>query len=221
MVKAVIFDMDGVITDSEPLWAEAIEEQFRLHGIVIRHNAAYNQFVNKHVRGRSQKHAINAEKKRFNIKGSYQQLLNQRLRILFSVFDKKLTAIPGTIPMIKKLYKAGYPLAIASSSPPRAINYILNRYHLKKYFKVKVSGDDFKKSKPHPEIFLKCAKLLKVNPRDILVFEDSISGIQAAHRAKMKCIAVRQPYTPKKYLTTTIFVYKNLNQISLAMLNKL
>ena len=221
MVKAIIFDMDGVITDSEPLWADAVEEQFRLHGIVIKHNEEYNEFVIKQVRGRSQRHAINAEKKKYHLQGSYQQLLNQRLRILFSIFDKKLTAVPGTIPLIKKLYRAGYPLAIASSSPRRAINYILNRYHLKKYFKVKVSGDDFKKSKPHPEIFLQCAKLLKAKPRDMLVFEDSISGIQAAHRAKMKCIAVRQPYTPKKYLTTTIFVYKNLNQISLAMLNKL
>ena len=63
MVKAIIFDMDGVITDSEPLWADAVEEQFRLHGIVIKHNEEYNQFVIKQVRGRSQRHAINAEKK--------------------------------------------------------------------------------------------------------------------------------------------------------------
>ena len=84
-----------------------------------------------------------------------------------------------------------------------------------------MAGDDFKKSKPHPEIFLKCAKLLKEKPINVLVIEDSISGIQAAKKASMKCIALKQPYTSYKYLKTADLVVNKLSKVTVKVIKNL
>ncbi len=221
MIKAIIFDMDGVIVDSEKLWWKAIDEQMEKHGIQINRSPALKKFINTHVRGRSQKYAINMAKKRFGLKGSYEQLLNERLNILIRIFKQELKAISSSIPLIRLLHQNRYPLAIASSSPKRIINFVIKQFKLKPLFKIIVSGDDFKKSKPHPEIFLKCAKLFKKKPSNILVIEDSISGIQAAHRAKMKCIALKQPYTSYKYLKTADLIVNKLSKITVRVIKNL
>jgi len=220
MIKAIIFDMDGVIVDSEKLWWQAIDDQMEKHGIKTDHSPALKKFINIHIRGRTQKYAITMAKKRFGLKGSYEQILNERINILIRIFKQKLKSIPGSIPLIRYLHQNGYPLAIASSSPRRVINFVIKQFKLKPYFKIIVSGDDFKKSKPHPEIFLKCAKILKEKPSNILVIEDSISGIQAAHRAKMKCIALKQPYSSYKDLHQADIIVKRLSTISNKVINK-
>ena len=162
MIKAIIFDMDGVIADSEKLWWKAIDEQMEKHGVKVDHSPAFKKFINIHIRGRSQKYAITMAKKR--LKGSYEQLLNERLNILIRIFKQELRSISSSIPLIRFLHLNEYPLAIASSSPRKIIKFVIKKFKLKPYFKVIVSGDDFKKSKPHPEIFLKCARLFKEKP---------------------------------------------------------
>jgi len=221
MIKAIIFDMDGVIINSEKLWWKAIDEQMEKHGIQIDHSPALKKFINIHIRGRSQKYAITMAKKRFGLKGSYEQLLNERLNILIRIFKQELKSIFGSISLIRFLHQNRYPLAIASSSPRKIINFVIKQFKLKSYFKIIVSGDDFKKSKPHPEIFLKCARLFKEKPSNILVIEDSISGIQAARRAKMKCIALKQPYTSYKYLKTADLVVNKLGKITVKVIKNL
>lgn len=218
MIKAVIFDMDGVIIDSEPLWWHSVDIQMTKHGIDIKQDKSYNEFINKYIRGRGQRQAINAYKKRYGLKGNYQTLLKERINILLKVFDQQLKPVKGTIPYIKMLHKNKIPLAVASSSPPRVINYTLNRYKLKKYFKIQVSGENLKHGKPHPNIFLATAKKLKINPKNILVIEDSRSGVIAAKRAGMKCVGLKQPYMPYQYLKSADLIVKNLQKINLTKL---
>jgi len=221
MIKAVIFDMDGVIVDSEPLWQRMLPLYLHTKGITFKYDKKSLQLINLHFRGRRQKYITGILKKKFQITDPYHKILNDRLHILFGIFRHSLKSIPGTIPFIKKLHASGYPLVLASSSPHRVIRYVLKKFHLKKYFKFTVSGDDVQRGKPHPEIFLKSAQLLRTKPSEILVIEDSISGILAAHRAGMKCIALKQPYTPKKYLNSATLVVHRLSAISLQTISHL
>jgi len=220
MIKAVIFDMDGVIIDSELLWGKAVEEQNKKLSFTAKDNGIYKKLIITHLRGRSQREGIILYKNKFNLPQSYKTILDERLEILFKIFDRELKTMPGAIQLIKKLHQR-YPLMLTSSSPKKVIQYVLNRYNLNKYFKFKLSGDDFKKGKPHPEIYLKSAHLLKTKPSQILVFEDSVAGVQSALRAGLKCIALKQPYTPYKYLSKTNLVIKSLKQVNLQTIKKL
>ncbi len=218
MIRAIIFDLDGVIVDSEPLWENAMRIHLLRYGIHANRDKKTERFISKYIRGRSEKEGIASLKKHFGLRGSYKKILKERLRILFQIFDRELKEIPGAISLIKKLHANGYPLILASSSPEPAIRYILLRYKLRKYFKAVISGENFKKGKPHPDIFLACAKIFKEKPSSILVIEDSISGVAAAHRAGMVCIALKQPYTPRKDLQSAYKIIGALKEITLSLI---
>jgi len=221
MIKAIIFDMDGVIIDSEPLWEKVFKVYFERKGIKYPTSYTFQEYINVHYRGRSQNYIIRLLKKQFKLKDSYQKIFDERTKMLFEIFDKELKAVPGTIPAIKRFHKHGYPLLLASSSPKKVINYVVNKYKIKKYFKHFVSGDNFKIGKPNPQIFLTSAKLLKKKPADILVIEDSISGVQAAAKAGMKCVVVKQPYSPYSKLKTANLIVKNLDKLNIQKIKKL
>jgi HAD superfamily hydrolase (TIGR01509 family) len=221
MIKAVIFDMDGVIADSESLWEQMFFRYLQENGVVFANDKKLQQLINVHFRGRKQSYITNIIKKKFHLTGSYNKILNDRLRILFSLFDKKLKPIPGTILCIKRMYAADYPIVLASSSPHRVIQYVMKRFSLKKYFRHIVSADDVRLGKPHPDIFLRAVKLLKEKPGNILVVEDSISGILAARRAGTKCLALRRAYTPKKYNMLADMVVNSLAHFPISKLHNL
>ncbi len=220
MIKAIIFDMDGVIVNSEPLWVEAHKLFLDRKGLRKMNNADLNKFVQR-VRGRNWNEIAKIIKAEFNLSDSQQRIINTCAKAAKHIFEKKLKPIPGAITLIKKLNKHGYPLALASSSPYSIINYIMAKYGIRKYFKIVLSGIEVPRGKPNPAIFLKTARLLKVKPNQTLVIEDSINGIKAAHRSGMKCIALKQPYTPYKYLKTVDLVVNNLNDTKISTLKKL
>jgi len=213
--------MDGVLVDSEPLWAEAIRRQFKKRGIVFSSAKKYTAFVDHYLRGRTQRDGYWHTKKLFRLKAGYPEILQERLKILFRLFHKKLRPLPGALALVKACHDQKLPLVLASSSPVPVISFVVKKFHLKKYFLRSLSGDNCRHSKPHPEIFLKAAKLLRQQPKNILVIEDSISGILAAKRAGMKCIALKQSYTALKYLRKADCVVKNLKQVNSRLLHSL
>lgn len=220
MIEAIIFDMDGVIVDSEPLWARAYKQQLAHRGLKPPRSAQYKKFVNQHYRGRSQYHAIKMMKQFYGISGSVAALLTERLDLLFDIFDAKLQTLPGAIPLFKKL-STHYPLAVASASPRPVIDYVMKRFQLKRFFKQSISGDEFTHSKPHPEVFLQAARKLKTNPRRCLVIEDSANGVMAAHRAQMTCIGLKHPYNTRQDFIKAATIVKSLNQITLSYIQSL
>ncbi|XOU94106.1 MAG: HAD family hydrolase [Candidatus Kerfeldbacteria bacterium] len=219
MIKAVIFDMDGVIIDSEPLWIKSTNIYFKKVGIEFPDKNSMLTFIDINFRGRRQKEVINILKKKFKLKGSYNQIMKVRTKLLLEVFDKELKLVPGILTLIKKFKKNNIPMVVASSSPSDVIDYAMSKFKLNKFFKEIISGDNVKESKPEPDIFIKAAKSFEnVKTFEILVIEDSYSGVLAAKKAKMKCLGIRRHNALNKYYKTadkkvTTFVKINYNSI--------
>lgn len=220
MIRAILYDMDGVISDSEHLWAQAINQQMTRRGIVIPRTHTYERFLAQHVRGRSQWYSISQLKKYFGLQGSVASILDERLKLVRNIFSQRLRPVPGILGLLKKTAHH-YPLAVASSSPPSIIQLSLRKLRVRKYFDVVISGDDFKASKPHPEIFLTAAKRLGVPPRQCLVIEDSYSGVLAAQQAHMTCIGLKRDYNTRRDLQKADRVVQRLFDITLPMIRSL
>lgn len=215
MIKAVIFDMDGVIVDSEPYWEESTWEYVEKKCGTTHLRKFQERDLNMEVRGRTQPFIAAYLKKHLDLPDSSQRIIDDRLRILFKIFDKKLRLEPGAISLLNMLRKNRYPIILASSSPRRVVNYIIKRFGLKKYFRKTISGDDMKFSKPHPWIYYRSAKILRIKPPEMAVIEDSISGIMSGLKSGAKVIAIKKPYTPKKYTKKAVKVIKSLKHLKL------
>ncbi len=189
MIKAIIFDMDGVLVDSEPFHTEIEKRQFRLNGIKISDEEHRNYMgVASDVMWRQ-------ISERQPLELSVEKLIEQN-RIESIRYFSELTEIPvmpGLIELLESLQQKNYPMAVASSSFPEIIELILQKTGLKKYFQVVVSSQEAEKSKPEPDVFLLAARRLNISPENCLVIEDSANGIRAAHLAGMSCIAYQGP----------------------------
>jgi HAD superfamily hydrolase (TIGR01509 family) len=188
-IRAVIFDMDGLLIDSEPYWERAragycasvgckwkAEDELTVKG----HNSAEWATVIKGRCGLAE------------IVESIIQGVSQRVEALYR---ERLPLLPGSQEVVRDL-ASSYPLAIASSSPQEIVEYAMRLAGLLDRFQVVVSADQVGKGKPHPEVFLEAARQLQVPPHEIAVFEDSSAGIEAAVRAGMWTIAVPNAHYP-------------------------
>jgi len=189
MIRCVIFDMDGVIIDSEPIHMECEKEIFRKLGISITEEEHHSMV------GTTDKVMWTRLKKSFNLSQPTNELvkLKQSFYIEYLKSRTNLKPVPYIPELISSLHQNEFILALASSSPHTQIEFILNEFKLKNYFSVIVSGDDVKHGKPNPEIFLKASALTAVPPEYCLVIEDSMNGVLSAKNANMWCIAYRNP----------------------------
>ncbi len=221
MIKAVIFDMDGVIVDSEPLWEEAAFTYLARQNITAVQDEATQRYINNEVRGRKWSEVVSKLKQYFHLPASERIISKQCLKILFSIFDKRLQAIPGAVTLIQTLHANNYPLALASSAPKKVVTYITQKLDISNFFTAIITGNEVRRGKPNPEIFLTTAEKLQQPPSYIMVIEDSISGIRAAKNAQMKCVAVKHPYTDNTALQLADLAVTNLNQLTLDAIKKL
>ena len=190
MIKAVIFDMDGVIVDSEPINYEVIRITFEKAGVKISKKEFIEEWI---VKGTGSREAI----KRHNIKMSSEDLQKIKKKIYLDILKRKVKLKPNAKRTIINLHKK-YKLALASQGHRYNIDIIVKKFKLSKFFQAIIGKQDVNKGKPNPEIFLKASKELKVKPEECLVIEDTEKGIIAAKRAGMICIAVPDTWT-KKY----------------------
>ncbi|MFC0272614.1 HAD family hydrolase [Metabacillus herbersteinensis] len=188
---AVIFDMDGVIVDSEPMYQNWNHQLFEELNITVPVQIR-SQFV-----GISPKRKWHLIKEHCGITESIEELvLNQRRFFGDKSVNFKDILFPGTLPLLELLKGKGIKLALASSSDRERINSVLSSCDLVKYFDEIVSGHEFEESKPHPDIFLHTAKKLGIEPEECIVIEDSIYGLTAATRAGMKKVGVKHKRIP-------------------------
>jgi len=184
MINTVIFDMDGVIVDTEPVHHYAYNEHFKQLNIDISPEM-YASFT-----GNSTKNIFERLKTHFNLPQDVQELVETKRNLFNNAFDSKedLYLLDGVEDLIKDLYNNGMQMVLASSSATVTINRIFNRFGLHKYFTHIVSGEDFPKSKPHPAIFLKAAELAQTPVENCIVIEDSTNGIKASNAAGIYCV---------------------------------
>lgn len=213
-LKAIIFDMDGVIIDSEPLHfkleSELLEE---LGGKITQEE--HNAFV-----GTTDYHMWNTFKKQFDIKLSVDEII-QIKRKRFNDNIHKIKLIDNFWDFFIKVYNKGYPLALASSNNRESINLVVKRFDLDKYLKVIMSGEDVKEGKPNPEIFLKTAEKLEVIPSNCIVIEDAANGVLAAKSAGMKCIGLKSPTYGSQDLSKADLVINNFSELDFNTIHSL
>ena len=190
MIKAVIYDMDGVIIDSEPLWREAIIFTFNNVGI------AFNEDMCRITQGMRLIEVVEYwySKKPWEGK-TIKEVEADLLKKVTALIIEKGEKMEGVDASIKHFKNKGFKIALASSSALSLINTVLKQLKIEKEFEVINSAEHLAYGKPHPEIFIKTAEQLDVKPTDCLVIEDSFHGVLAAKAAVMKVIAIPE----KKY----------------------
>ncbi|MXW22824.1 MAG: HAD family phosphatase [Candidatus Dadabacteria bacterium] len=214
MIKAVIFDMDGVIIDSEPLWEKSESIMLKQKGFAG--DESYRKEYRKKIMGLSQRDSVKLLKETFGLDESPEEILNARLEILLELYEKDLRLVDGVPELLKTLSGEKYiKTALASGSPMKVIEFVLKKFSLSDTFGIKVSGDCVERGKPHPDIYLETAGRLGVSPGECVAIEDSINGIVSAKEAGMHCIAVPDPrIAPEDYPQADIF-RKSISEIRL------
>ncbi len=184
MIQTVIFDMDGVIVDTEPVHHFAYNQHFKQLNIEVSPEM-YASFT-----GNSTKNIYERLKGIYGLEHEVQTLVETKRNLFNDAFDSKedLYLLDGVEELILDLHQNGMQLVLASSSANVTIQRIFNRFGLHDYFTHKVSGEDFPKSKPHPAIFLKAAELAQTPVENCIVIEDSTNGILAAKAAGIYCV---------------------------------
>jgi HAD superfamily hydrolase (TIGR01509 family) len=206
MLKAVIFDMDGVIVDSEPLHHKAYQKMFLDFDLNIS-DKLYESFTGQATLAICQRLCDE-----FSLKLEADVLINSKRQHFDILFEEAqdFELISGVLDLIEDYYKAGLTLILGSSASMQNINRIFKRFDLDKYFKTKFSGADLKESKPHPEIFIKAAAATGYFKENCFVIEDSTNGILAAKAAGLFCVGFDSPHSKnqdysKADLTITSF----------------
>lgn len=215
MIRAVIFDMDGVMIDSEPLW----ERTERI--LLGRKGIEYSPTYRDKIVGLNQNDSGSLLRETFNLTETIEEIITGRIEILLGLYEKELELVPGLLPLLKELRESDFLLALASSSPLRVINFVLDRFSLREFFSVVVSGDTIQFGKPHPDIYLHTASNLGVEPWECVVIEDSINGVKSAKGAGMICIAVPDKRLDQKEFQIADVVVDRLDRISLKMIRNL
>jgi sugar-phosphatase len=215
-IEAVIFDMDGLIIDSEPYWRLAMIDVFDTVGFDatdemcaattgLRIDEVVDVwYVNKPW--------INKTK---------QQVCDEIIETVCNYILKKGEAMEGFFDVIKILKNQNIKLALASSSSKKIIHTVLKRLDIEKVFDVVSSGEEVSHGKPHPAVFLETAKRLQIHPTACVVFEDSIFGMVATKAARMHSIVVPEKhiYDSEKFILADIKL-KSLAQFNLAMIGR-
>ncbi len=187
-IKAVIFDMDGILIDSEHHWQQTERALFRELGIELTDDLLVQ------TRGLRTEEMVSHWRSRFSLDHvAPEELMKQYDRRMVETMKTEVTLMDGAEEAVLFFRERGLPVALATCSTSDHIDAALDRHDLKKHFSLMVSAADGMQGKPHPEVYLRTAGMLGVDPVHCLAIEDSFFGVIAAKAARMKVIAMPDP----------------------------
>lgn len=195
MFKAVIFDMDGVLADSEPLHLKAENITLAPYKVHITEEDC-REFM-----GRSSKQLMKSLIRKYSIKAGLEEIFSKHKENLLQLYSNEVAPIKGSLQLLQWFKEKKYLLALASSSSAQLVNSVLKKFKIEAVFDTVVSGSEVEKFKPAPDIFLEVGSRLSVLPEESLVIEDSAAGVTAAKSAGMYCVGFRSPHTPDQDLS--------------------
>ena len=183
-LEAVLFDMDGVIIDSEPLWSDA-EKQ-----LLARRNLPYSPSLKTATMGRDARGAVGYLIEHYSLTESLGELIEERNQLIAELFKEHLKVIPGALDLVRSVIAAGIMTGLVSSSPKTLVELALEKLVTTGLFDLTLSGDQVVRGKPAPDIYITAAEKLGVKPEYCLVIEDAPHGVAAAKDAGMCCLAI-------------------------------
>lgn len=210
MIQTVIFDMDGVIVDTELVHRYAYYKQFGELNIEVPEEM-YTSFT-----GLSTRNTFQKLKAHFQLEQDVEDLILRKRSIFNDAFDSKedLALLDGVENLIKDFHQNGMQLIVASSAAKVTINRVFNRFNLHQYFSHIVSGEDFPKSKPDPAIFEHAASLSIAPKENCIVIEDSTNGVKAAKSAGIFCVGYNSFHSKDQDLTLADVVINHFDELN-------
>jgi len=206
---AGIFDLDGVLADSEPWWNQIDAKLLAEHGV------SYRGEYHRNVLGVSYRLAVEFYKNAFHISASVEELMRRRGEIATDFFANRVGLFASAKTTLEQLREMKLHLAVATSSVSASARPLLDRTGISSLFTVVVTGDEVQQGKPHPDIYLRAAKKLGISPEACLVIEDALAGIAAGKAANMRVPAVpdRRFVDPREYEKEANYVLGSLSEI--------
>lgn len=207
-IKAIIFDMDGVISHTQQISSKLEELLLKQHGIEISAEELEEKYA-----GIPERECAEIIFKEHNKKVNLDKFVEEKWLKMVEFSRGKVLAIEGALDLIKKLKENNFKLAIASSSIPEFIDLVLSELRVRDKFDIITSGQEVKFGKPNPDLFLLAAKKLRVLPSECVAIEDAKNGITAAKRAGMKCVWLTNQEPSKKNECSADITVKSLKEL--------
>jgi sugar-phosphatase len=183
--SAVIFDIDGLLINSEPLWNQAAAEIFRQYGIILTEEQyalttglRSKEFVIHWLI----QHKIPATE--------FDRVEEKIVNLALSLIDKDATLMPGVEHIFQFFLKRDFKIGLATSSPVELIEWVKDKLGIRSFIHASSSAQHLPYAKPHPQVYLDCAAAMHVSPLACICFEDSVYGMTAAKAARMTCVVV-------------------------------
>lgn len=215
MDKGVIFDMDGVLIDSYQAHFQSWQVLAREEGLTISQQQFAEQF------GRTSRECIGIWWGDRYQQADFPALSERKEAAFRQILAHEIPAMPGVHRLLDALTRTGFALAVGSSGPAENIHLVLDRLDRRATFGAVVTGDDVKRGKPDPQVFLIAAARLGIPPSRCVVIEDAPAGIEAAHAGQMKAVGLASTGRRPEDLSSADLVVRSLTELNPQLLQQL